>query len=346
MDCPSNTDLAVVVPLYNEIENLRELHDRLLQACRQVTSNFALIFVDDNSTDGTSQQLQQLVASNAQVNVISMSRNFGQPAAIMAGLANTNSKCVVLLDGDLQDPPELISELYQQWRQGNQVVIAQRRSRQERGIRGFALRSFHKVFSFLADSKITPNSGTYCLLDRRAVSTICQMPEAHRFFPGLRAWVGFKQTTVQYDRADRLHGQPKQTFRRLFRYALDGIFSFSFKPLRLMTVAGMLICSTSIVLVMWLLFNRVLGAQDAINGFNTLMCAVLCLGGFQLMGMGILGEYIGRIYDEVKRRPAYIVARQTGLHVEQNAGNQSAYQRLIAGESTSEIDVSEKRNAA
>ena len=312
---PTSVQLSVVVPLYNEIENLDELHSRLQQACRKVCTNFALVFVDDSSSDGTVEALHALVNDHAEVNAVFLSRNFGQPAAIMAGLANANSQCVVLLDGDLQDPPELIEQLFNRWRAGAEVVIAQRRSRQERGLRGLALRSFHKVFSFLADSKITPNTGTFCLLDRKAVESICQLPEKHRFFPGLRSWIGHNCDTVLYDRADRLHGEPKQNFRRLFRYAFDGIFSFSFKPLRLMTAVGTCIFACSIVLAIWFICKRLLGYEDASTGFTTLTCGILGLGGFQMIGMGILGEYVGRIYEEVKNRPPYVIAQQSGKHV-------------------------------
>ena len=307
--------LAVVVPLYNEIENLTELHDRLHHVCRKVSEEFALIFVDDASSDGTTEALNELAANYSEVNVISLSRNFGQPAAILAGLSNSNSECSVLLDGDLQDPPELIEQMFEKWLSGAEIVIAQRKSRRERGLRGLALRSFHRVFAFLADSNITPNTGTFCLLDRKAVDSICQLPEKHRFFPGLRSWVGFKYGIVQYDRADRLHGEPKQTFRRLFKYALDGIFSFSFKPLRLMTFVGTCICACSLILATWFICKRLIGIEDASTGFTTLTCGILGLGGFQMIGMGILGEYVGRIYEEVKNRPAYFVSKKTGKHL-------------------------------
>jgi dolichol-phosphate mannosyltransferase len=217
------------------------------------------------------------------------------------------------MDGDLQDPPELIPQLVTQWKFGNQVVIAERTSRKESFLRGLAFKTFHRCFRYLADSQIPPNTGTFCLLDRAAADSICSLPESHRFFPGLRAWVGYKQTMVKFARPPRAGGEPKQTFVRLLKYALDAVFGYSFKPLRLLTGVGVSICMLSFMLAAWFMTKRMLGWETASIGFTTLTCAVFGLGGFQLIGMGVLGEYIGRIYDEVKARPQYIVGARTDL---------------------------------
>jgi dolichol-phosphate mannosyltransferase len=267
-----------------------------------------IVFVDDGSHDGTTDFVQALHEADNRIELLQLSRNFGQPAAITAGLAATSGDCVVVMDGDLQDPPELIPRLFDAWQGGGEVVIARRTSRGERGLRGLALRSFHRAFQYLADAAIPPNTGTFCLLDRLAVEAIRAMPECHRFFPGLRARAGFAQVLLDYDRPDRAAGTPKQSLRRLIRYAADAVFSFSFKPLRLVTLSGTAVCGLALALALFFLTKRLLGWEVASLGFTTLTCCVLGLGGCQLVAIGILGEYLGRIYEEVKRRPTYFLA--------------------------------------
>lgn len=317
--------LDVVIPVFNEIEIIDQLHTRVSAACVKSGLDFRIIYVDDGSHDGTPDWINENavrpLSRNGETTLLQLSRNYGQPAAILAGLEKSDADCVVLMDGDLQDPPELIPELVDSWLEGSQVVIAQRRSRKETWLRGMAFKSFHKWFRYLSDSPIPPNTGTFCLMDRVAADAICELPESHRFFPGLRAWVGFKQKNVLFDRQPRAGGEPKQTFVRLFRYALDAIFGFSLKPLRVLTAAGVLICLFSFVLAGWFVFKRMIGWETASIGFTTLTCAVFGLGGFQLIGMGILGEYIGRIYDEVKGRPQYIVANELNSESSKVIGN-------------------------
>ena len=373
----TGSQLDVVIPVFNEIEIIEQLHTRVVAACRNTGLDFRIIYVDDGSHDGTSQwlsnnvqlapQLSENVAknldsgeqclkdqdldpktsasarsaqlsvvssgpplkqnsdsgyANGQVSLVELSRNFGQPSAILAGLESSQGDCVVIMDGDLQDPPELIPELVSKWRSGNQVVIAERTSRKESFFRGLAFKTFHKCFRYLADSKIPPNTGTFCLLDRVAADSICSLPESHRFFPGLRAWVGYDQAMVQFARPPRAGGEPKQTFVRLLKYALDAVFGYSFKPLRLLTGVGVSICMISFMLAAWFMMKRMMGWETASIGFTTLTCAVFGLGGFQLIGMGVLGEYIGRIYDEVKARPQYIVGTQTEIQLNTNRSSE------------------------
>ena len=319
--------LDIVIPVFNEIEIIEQLHCRVTAACDQIGKPYRVIYVDDGSRDQTVQWLKsnalnrdsndsnsETIAFNSamgSVTLLELSRNFGQPAAILAGLQQSTADCVVLMDGDLQDPPELINEMYQRWQAGDQVVIAQRTGRKETFVRGLAFKTFHNCFALLSDSSIPANAGTFCLLDRIAVDSICQLPESHRFFPGLRAWVGYRQSMVKFQRPPRAGGEPKQTFFRLFSYALDAVFGYSYKPLRLLTGIGCSVCAISFLLAMWLVFKRIVGWESASLGFTTLSCAILGLCGFQLIGMGILGEYIGRIYDEVKRRPQYLIANRT-----------------------------------
>ena len=321
-------ELDIVIPVFNEIEIIEQLHTRVVAACEETQLSYRIIYVDDGSSDGTSDwiakhaltdkidsgganlPMQRFRLSNGQVTLLELSRNFGQPSAILAGLRHTCGRSVVIMDGDLQDPPELIPRMVERWESGDQVVIAQRTSRQETFLRGLAFKAFHKCFRYLSDSSIPPNTGTFCLLDRTAADSISELPESHRFFPGLRAWIGYRQSMLKFKRPPRAGGEPKQTFVRLLKYALDAVFGYSFKPLRLLTGAGFAICFLSFVLASWFLFKRVIGWETASIGFTTLTCAVFGLGGFQLIGLGILGEYIGRIYDEVKARPQFVVARQ------------------------------------
>lgn len=318
------TKLDVVIPVFNEVEIIDQLHSRVVAACQATGLQYEIIYVDDGSHDETANWIldkevsspratnknPELRLYNHNVSLLRLSRNFGQPSAILAGLKKSTGDCVVILDGDLQDPPELIPEMVRLWQAGDEVVIAQRKTRKETFLRGLAFRTFHWCFRYLSDSNIPANTGTFCLLDQRAASEISALQESHRFFPGLRTWVGFKQTNLQFDRQERAGGQPKQTFVRLIRYALDAIFGFSLKPLRVLTAVGSAICIISFSLAVWFLFKRVIGWETASIGFTTLTCAVFGLGGFQLIGMGILGEYIGRIYDEVKGRPQFVVAEE------------------------------------
>jgi len=217
------------------------------------------------------------------------------------------------MDADLQDPPEVIPALVAAWRDGAEVVRAVRRTRSETGPRRLAFDLFHKLFGALTDYPIEPHSGTFGLLGRPAVEAFARLPERHRFFPGLRAWVGFTRADVPYDRQERAAGEPQQTLRRLIRYALDGLFSFSYLPLRLLTLCGMFIAFMGFAVGVFFAVRRILGVETASQGFTTLVTLLLFIGGVQLIGIGVLGEYLGRVYDEVKQRPNFIVRKRTGL---------------------------------
>jgi glycosyltransferase involved in cell wall biosynthesis len=301
--------IEIIVPLFNEEENVAELHARLLAACNRLDAAWQVTFVDDGSADRTVAAIEECRGDDGRFRVLQLSRNFGHQAAITAGLAQAEGDAVVLLDGDLQDPPELIPALATAWRDGAEVVIARRRSRQETGLRRLAFDLFHAGFRYLADADIPPHTGTFCLLARPALDALNALPEAHRFFPGLRAWVGFRSVLIDYDRQSRHRGSPKQTFPRLVRYAADGVLSFSFRPLRLLTLTGLVVCGLAFLVAAWFVAKRLVGLETAPLGFTTLCCAVFGLGGLQLIGMGVLGEYVGRIFEEAKRRPLYVVRR-------------------------------------
>lgn len=303
--------IEVVVPVYNEAAVIPELLTRLAALFdSQPSCHWRAILVDDGSADSSCALIAARVASDERFVLVQLSRNFGHQSALTAGLARaTGSAAVVTMDADLQDPPELIPQLVERWREGADVVRAVRRSRAETGLRriGFAL--FHRFFRTLSDFPIEPNTGTFGLLSREAVTAFQNLPERHRFFPGLRAWIGFATADVTYDRQERAAGQPQQTLARLARYALDGVFSFSHLPLRLLTYAGMFIAFIGFSVGLFFAIRRILDVETAEQGFTTLVTLLLFLGGVQLIGIGVLGEYLGRVYDEVKQRPNFVVKR-------------------------------------
>lgn len=305
--------LDVVIPIFNEEENLPELSRRLAAALEQTATQWRVIYVNDGSRDRSLELIRAQHAQDPRFCLVNLSRNFGFQSAILAGMAQADGDAVVIMDGDLQDQPELIVEIVAAWRAGNDVVIARRRSRKETGLRLLCFNAFHKIFRHLSDFPIPENTGTFGLMSRQARDEFVALGEQHRFLPGLRAWVGFRQTFVIYDRDGRAAGEPKQGFIKLLRYALDGIFSFSYKPLHLMTVSGVAVSAVGFLLALLFIVKRLLGYEHAFTGFTTLITMVLFLGGIQLIGIGFLGEYIGRIYDEVKRRPVFIVRDTLGL---------------------------------
>lgn len=308
--------LCIVIPIYNESQTIDELCRRTQSACDELEDvRWRVLFVDDGSADDSVAKLLGWRSRDERFTLLQLSRNFGHQAAITAGLAHTDDAddAVVVMDGDLQDPPELIGQMVSAWRDGGQVVRAVRTARGESGWRRVGVRLFHWLFHVMCHLPNVGDSGVFALLDRRAVATMRQLPERNRFLPGLRSWIGFDQRVVEYDRPARARGAPKQTFRRLVRYALDAFFSFSYQPLRVMIWAGLMVSAVGFLLAVVFVVRRLIGAEIAETGFTTLVTLVLFLGGVQLVAMGVLGEYIGRIYDEVKRRPLYVVRKSHGV---------------------------------
>jgi dolichol-phosphate mannosyltransferase len=306
--------ISIVIPIYDEVEVLDELRRRLTATCESVEGlEWQVVYVDDGSGEATRALLAKHHRADPRFVVIELSRNFGHQAAISAGLAHAAGDAVVVMDGDLQDPPEVIPELLGAWRDGGQVVFAARRSRAETGLRGLALRGFHAVFGWVSDFPIPPHTGVFALLDRSALDAINSLGERNRFLPGLHHWIGFDRRWVAYDRMPRAGGEPKQSVGRLVRYGLNAVFSFSYKPLRLMTVSGLAISLVGFILGLVFVVKRLAGIETAQTGFTTLVTLVLFLGGLQLIAIGLIGEYLGRVYDEVKRRPLYVVRRRLGV---------------------------------
>jgi glycosyltransferase involved in cell wall biosynthesis len=301
--------ITIVTPVFNEEAVLPELLARLtalFDAHRDCA--WRAVLVNDGSRDRTAELVRAAAARDPRFELVELSRNFGFQSALSAGLAHAaGADAVVTMDADLQDPPEIVPEFVAAWRGGAEVVRAVRRSRSETGVRRLGFDLFHRLFGKLIDYPIEPNTGTFGLLGKNALAVFNALPEHHRFFPGLRAWIGFPAADVAYDRQDRAAGQPQQTFRHLVRYALDGLFSFSHLPLRLLTFAGVLIANAGFAAAIFYAMRRILGIETAPTGYTTLVTLLLFIGGVQLIAIGVLGEYLGRIYDEVKRRPHYIV---------------------------------------
>ena len=308
--------LSIVVPIFNERENLPELARRLRGAADDAGGPWEVVFVDDGSRDGSAEILRGLHEGDARFKVVSLSRNFGHQPAVTAGLDAARGDAVVLIDGDLQDPPEVIPLMVERWRAGAEVVTAERASRGDAGwrspVRGLGFRLFYPLFRRFSDLPDAPDAGIFGLMDRRVVEHLRAMPERSRFIPGLRSWLGFRVEAVPYQRADRAAGKPKQTLPRLVKYAADATVSFSTKPLRLATWAGFLVSALALWLGCYYIFSYYFNDKKP-TGFTTQIVAVFFLGGVQLISIGILGEYVGRIYDEVKQRPLYVVRDRLGF---------------------------------
>ena len=299
--------LSVVAPIYNEQELVEEFVDRTRAAVADF--EYELVLVNDGSSDGSAEILDRIARSDPRVRVIHLSRNFGHQAALTAGLEHAAGDAVAMIDADLQDPPELIPDMVAQWSQGADVVYAVRQQREgETAFKLATARWFYKLFDKLAQVDLEPNSGDFRLLDRRALDALLTMTERSRFLRGMTVWVGFNQTAVSYERDARAAGETKYTVRRMLRFSLDAITSFSHLPLQLATYAGMLSAGVAFIAIPVVVLLRVLGSY--LPGFGSITIAILLLGGIQLIALGLIGEYVGRIYDEVKHRPLYIVREE------------------------------------
>jgi glycosyltransferase involved in cell wall biosynthesis len=301
--------VALVIPVFNESAVLPELFTRLAGLFDgEPGCAWRAVLIDDGSRDASATMIRAQASRDPRFELVELSRNFGFQAALSAGLAHARGvDAIVTMDADLQDPPEVIPALVAAWRGGAEIVRATRRSRAETGLRRVGFDLFHAIFGRLTDVPVEANTGTFGLLGRAAIEAFHQLPERHRFFPGLRAWIGFPTADVAYDRQERAAGRPQQTFRRLVRYALDGVFSFSHLPLRLLTYVGIFMGSIGFCLGLYYVVKRLIAIETAPTGFTTLAALVLFLGGVQLIAIGVVGEYLGRIYDEVKQRPVYLV---------------------------------------
>jgi dolichol-phosphate mannosyltransferase len=303
---------SVVIPLCNEERNLPILHTRLTDVFTRLGLSYEIIYVDDGSTDRTPEIIHGLHQDDPATKGIFLSRNFGHQAALCAGLSAASGQAVISMDGDLQDPPELIPELVRQWREGYQIVFARRRRRKEHFLKRTAYFTFYRLLRMMSEIEIPLDTGDFALMDRQAVDELNNLPERTRFIRGLRSWVGFKQTEVLYDRDARHHGETKYSLSRLFRLAMDGIFVFSDAPLKLITLLG---CFISILAVLGLSLSLLIPwrVDPSIVGMFAVGSGLVLLGGIQLVGLGVVGEYMGRIYREVRARPLYVTRSRIGF---------------------------------
>ncbi len=298
--------LSIIAPIFNEIDNLPELHRRVRAAMQATRMDWELLLVDDGSTDGSTEAIQALAQTDAHVRPIIFARNFGHQIAVTAGLDYARGQAVVIIDADLQDPPELIPDLVAKWRQGFEVVYALRAEREgETWFKRLTAAVFYRLIYRITDVKIPLDVGDFRLLDRQVVDTLNRMRERHRFLRGMSAWVGFRQVGVPYRRAARTAGVTKYPFRKMLRLAINAVTGFSYFPLQLATYFGFVSAGLSALAIPVVVVMRVIGNQ-AFFGQATTLIAVLFLGGVQLISLGILGEYIGRLYDEAKGRPLYV----------------------------------------
>ncbi len=312
-DYSLDIEISVVVPLYNEEENIDYLFTRLLSVLDKLETSYEIVCVNDGSKDNTLKRLVDHHNQNPVIKVINLSRNFGKEIALTAGIDYANGAAIIPIDADLQDPPELIEELVAKWREGYDVVYATRRSRQgETWLKRFTANGFYKTISKMTSVAIPANTGDFRLLDRKVVEAIKKIPERTRFMKGLFAWVGYKQTSVMFDREPRAAGTTTWNYWKLWNFAIDGITSFSLVPLKVWSYIGLFISFISLLYASFLVIRTLILGID-VPGYASLMVAVLFFGGIQLITLGVIGEYLGRVYEEVKGRPLYFVRESYGF---------------------------------
>ncbi len=303
--------LSIVTPVFNEQGNLPVLYARLTAVLNEVEPNYEIVFVDDGSRDDSVNILHGLAANDRRVVVVELARNFGHQVAISAGLDYARGDGVIVMDADLQDPPEVLPQFIARWREGHDVVYAIRERRKEGPLKRAAYAMFYRLLQQIANIKIPLDSGDFCIMDRKVVDLLVGMPERNRFVRGIRSWVGLDQIGLAYERQARYAGRAKYTFSRLVYLALDGLVSFSFIPLRAISILGFGVSILSILLAIGYAIQKITVGLNP-PGFATTVVAIFVLAGIQLITIGVIGEYVGRIFEEVKRRPLYIVRRVTG----------------------------------
>jgi glycosyltransferase involved in cell wall biosynthesis len=305
--------VSILIPILNEESNLPELGRRLPDVLERLGVEWRVLFVDDGSEDGTLDAIRKLNAQDHRFSAISFSRNFGKEIAVAAGLRHVTGDACIIMDADLQHPPEVLASFIERWREGYDVVYGQRIDRQADGpLYRFLAKIYYRVFNFLVDSDIPKNAGDFRLLSRRAINAMNTLQERARFNKGLYSWIGFKSIAVPFTVADRRHGRTKWSLRQLLSYAIDGVTSFSTIPLRVWSFLGLAISVMAMVYSAFFLASTLIFGAE-IPGFPTLIISVMFFSGAQLISLGIMGEYLGRVYDEVKARPLYIIADEVGL---------------------------------
>ena len=308
------TELSIVVPLYNEEEVIGELKQRLTAVLDKCTQSFEVILVNDGSIDNTLSLARDICRDDPRFKLVSFSRNFGHQIAVTAGTNKSSGQAVIIIDADLQDPPEVIPEMIRKWRDGYQVVYGVREKREGDSLlkRSTAM-MFYRLLKLLTPVQIPLDAGDFRLMDRRAVDQFNRMEEQSRFIRGMVSWIGFRQGEILYKRDKRYAGKTKYPFRKMLAFAVDGIISFSNVPLRISSILGMITAGISFLFMFYGIISRILFPQYTISGWASVFTAVLFIGGIQLISLGILGEYVSRIYKEIKKRPLYIIDEEINL---------------------------------
>jgi polyisoprenyl-phosphate glycosyltransferase len=307
----SRPDLSIVIPIYNEQSNIPILYDRLSKTLKSTGISYEIIFIDDGSKDKSRELLKELSENHAQVIYAELARNFGQQIAISAGLELASGNAVMAMDADLQDPPESIPQFLQKLNEGYDVVYAIRTKRKEKFLKRCCYNIFYKILRTIANIEIPLDSGDFCIMSRKIVNLINEMPERNRFVRGIRSWVGFKQIGIEIERDPRFSGDPGYTLTKLIFLALDGLVSFSYVPLRLITMVGFAVSGLSFVLTIYYGFRKIFYDLQP-QGFATIVVMISFFAGVQLITIGVIGEYVGRIFEEVKRRPLYVLRSLRG----------------------------------
>jgi len=309
--------ISVVVPMYFEEEVAQECYNRLKSVMLQNNINYEFVFVNDGSTDRTMEILSEIAANDYRTKIVNFARNFGHQVAVTAGIAAAKGDAIVIIDADLQDPPEVIPELIAKWEEGYEVVYAKRKQRKgETWFKLLTAKYFYKFLNYMSDIDIPKDTGDFRIIDRKVADVFNQMTERNRFIRGMMSWVGFRQTYVEYERDERFAGETKYPLKKMIKFASDGIIAFSTKPLRIVMTLGLLSVLVSIIVLLYTITVKIIGTGTQ-TGWASIMVAITFFSGIQLLGLGIVGQYIARIYDESKNRPIYIVKETINIEQEE-----------------------------
>lgn len=309
-----NKEISIVIPIYNEEGNVSELYAQLTRVLYDITESYELIFCNDGSTDTTLHILKHIASQDEHVKILSFSRNFGQQAALTAGLELTTGNMILTMDGDLQDPPQLLPKFIEKAKEGFDVVYGVSEKRNDPPLRKVLFHIYYFVMDKLCAHKFPRNAGIFALMNRQVVDILLQVSERNRFIPALRSWVGFRQTGIPYHKPPRFAGKETQSLSKLFRMGADALFSFSYIPLRIATFAGIFVSLIAFLAILDVFYQKFISGT-AILGWSSPLISTLFIGGVELIMLGIIGEYLGRIYDEVKRRPHYVISEKINFEI-------------------------------